>query len=216
MRHTRTAQMRLFSGTVIKDGTRRGMYATSPPWWLKLGVLLLFYQQHPHEEGEVVDSRRALGMLLTAHAVLSLAALLPSCLHSVRSRARTTWFTLETVLMLTALAVLLIIGGGPREHTGALALQMALVHAQWSEARALRTQRSVLLWQDAACRVRFVTAALTPLLGVVFVPRPSMDSMSAVNMLLVLFTGEALGLGVACVHAVLDAAGRLWEAAVWD
>ena len=93
---------------------------------------------------------------------------------------------------------------------------MALAHAQWAEARALSTKRSVLLWQAAACRARFLTAALTPLLGVVFVPRPSMESISALGMLLVLFTGEGLGLAVSCAHAVIDGAGRLWENALWD
>ena len=207
--------MRRAAGAVIKDGARRGMYTASPPWWVKLGVLLMFYQQHAREEGEAHTSH-ALGMLLAAHAVLSVAVLLPSCLHSVRSRARTTWFAVETMLMLTGLAVLLVLSGGPREHAGTLALQMALVHAQWAEARALSAQRGVLLWQELACRARFITAFLTPLLSVVFVPRPSIESLSSLGMLLVLFTGEGIGLGVACVHAVLDGAGRLWETAVWE
>lgn len=207
--------MRRAAYAVIKDSAHARMYTASPPWWLKLGVLLLFYQQHPRADGDD-NTRRALALLLAAHAVLSLAALLPSCLHSVRSRERTTWFAVETLLMLTALAILLVLSGGPREHTGALALQMALVHTQWSEARALSTQRCVLHWQPVACRARFVSAALTPLLGVVLVPRPSMESISALGMLLVLFTGEGLGLGVACAHAVIDGAGRLWENALWD
>ena len=46
--------MRRVAGAVIKDGARRGMYTASPPWWVKLGVLLMFYQQHAREEGQPI------------------------------------------------------------------------------------------------------------------------------------------------------------------
>lgn len=207
---------------VIKDSSGRRMYTASPPWWLKLGVLYLYYQQRVSVAADAAPEPRGAtwlrpaSLLLAGHAVLSLAALLPSCVYAVRSRARTTAFAVQSMLMLTALTVVLVMCSGPHENMGPLALQLALVHALWAEAGTLRTQRSVLLWQDAACRLRFVTAAVAPVLAMVLVPRPSMESISALGMVLVLFTGEGLGIGVSCAHAVLEAAGRLWEGAVWE
>lgn len=148
--------------------------------------------------------------LRRAIPVVLLVCILPSLVHPVQCRAKTTSLIVQILLMMTLLAVTLHYADNT-QHTDAapLILQLLSGHLFYSLTAACINDRELLLYSPFAIVVFGGSAFVFPLLASLLGPRPA--EAEGFVLLGCLCVGEVLGVVVFILSVCLRFAGKAYE-----
>ena len=173
--------------------TLQPYFVRTTPWLYKAFHLALVITAF-REQTLLAETCSAL-----AHGVALVLAIctLPSLLHAVRQRERTTHLIVQSVLMASALNIALHRAAAHRPDAVALLLQLLSGHVFYTLACTCLADRHLLLFGPLVSVACGTCAVVFPVLASLAGPRPA----DAEGLLLVacLCAGELCGLAVYCV-----------------
>ena len=183
-------------------------YARTSPWLYKAFHLFLVISGF-REQSVLADTCAA---ITRAVAVTLAICMLPSLVHAVRRRDRTTTLFTQSLLMLSALNFLLFQAAAHRPDAVALILQLLSGHIFYSLASTCLQDRHVLLYSPLICVIFGACAAVFPVLASFAGPRPR----DAEGWLLVacLCAGELCGLAAYCAAVCIGVVSAGYESAL--
>ena len=181
-------------------------FLKSMPWLCKIAaVLVALFKRQKHTLG--IAGVRAPYLL---SVLLILSATLPSLCFSVRHRAATTEFMVQTLLFTGATGGVACTVFSSAEHTyAAITVHFMLMHLFYSVFLAVGANRRLVLYPAA---VRGLSACCFVCLAVaLLVTTPQLD-MQLLPTLAVLFVSEVTGCAVLLVSSILKAVADMYAA----
>ena len=177
--------------------------------WLYKGFHLFLVISAFREQTMLVDTCAAIAR---AVAVTLAICMLPSLVHAVRRRDRTTTLLAQSVLMLSALNFLLGQAAAHRPDAVALLLQLLSGHIFYSLANTCLQDRHLLLYSPLICVVFGACAVAFPVLASFAGPRPR--DAEGVLLVACLCAGELCGLAVYCAAVCIGVVSAGYESAL--
>jgi len=185
-------------------------YSQSPPWVLKVAMLVLSLMRTSSVHMSHTVSRRDLALPLALTFCLAGTVLLPSLCYSVRQRAATTTLAVQTILMLSLTTALVsTIHGSPQlGNYSSLAMQFLSCHIFYSLSRALSIDKHLVLFHTHFMPLTAVAAVALPCFMSMMTPQLEIHVVPVVSLI---FVGEVLGLLALLLSSVIKVLGDQYE-----
>ena len=183
------------------------LFTQTTPWMLKAFNTCIVLTTEMHAT-HVNGSDKHAHILLFLN-ILTPAMLIPSVVSPVVDRRLTTSYIVQSVLFLVGMqyAVALLPTVQMERYTVPLVCTCAC-HMLWSQGRALSLHKKVLMYQGAVQYVVWSSAVLVWMACTLMMPQLKVE---IIPLIVLLWTGEFIGLAVALLATVLESAGAVWE-----
>jgi hypothetical protein len=182
-------------------------FAGSPPWILKaLNVcVILTTEMHAlHINGS--DKHTHLMLFLN---ILTIGTLLPSIVSPVANRRQTTSYVVQSVLYVVGIQnIIWALAAMQLEQYTVPLMCTCICHMLCAQARMLSLHKKLLVYQRA---VQYAVWSSTVLLWMACTLMMPQLKVEVIPLIVLLWSGEVLGLTVALVAAVLEASGTMYE-----